>query len=373
MRIAICSDQYVPLLSGLVDSVETLAKQLRADGHAVRIYAPEMKGSAPDRDVFHFPAWELPGGTFLSLPRGAMKDVRTFKPDIVHTELFGMVGFFAWYAARRLGVPFVGTDHTFPADYLHYLYLNFPPMPYLARKYAAWYYDRCDFVTTPSARMLEELRVYGMERPACIISNPIPHMFHPLPNRYELKKKLGIGERAVLIFGRIAKEKNLDAALDVFTEVADRTNAHLVFVGDGPARAEIERRVRNQRYADRVHFLGTLRGEPLVEALNACDVLLITSTSENQPMTLLQAQACGLPAIVAQAGGLPEYVWDDVSGYVVPPKDIKTFADRILKILGDPSLAKNLGEAGRESVAKYSPEAIAKQFVKVYESVQKNP
>ncbi|HEY4517192.1 MAG TPA: glycosyltransferase [Candidatus Paceibacterota bacterium] len=368
MRIAICTDQYLPLLSGLVDSVETLAKQLRTDGHVVRIYASEMKGSVPEPDVFHFPAWELPGGTFLSLPRGAMADIRAFKPDIVHTELFGVVGFFAWYAARRLSVPFVGTDHTFPADYLHYLHLNFPPMPFIARKYAAWYYGRCDVVTTPSARMLEELREYGMKKPAHIISNPIPHTFRSLANKNELKKKFGIGERAVLIFGRVAREKNLDTALAVFADIAKRSDAQMVFVGDGPYRTELEHRVHDQRFSDRIKFLGTLRGEPLVEALNACDVLLITSTSENQPMTLLQAMACGLPVVAAQAGGLPEYVWDDVSGYVVPPTDTKMFADRTLCILGDPAQAKTLGEAGRQSVEEYSPEAIAEQFVDVYES-----
>lgn len=370
MKVAISTDQYLPLLSGLVDSVETLAQELRRQGHQARIYAPDMPGAAPDTNVYRFPAWAIPGskgGAFFSLPLGAMRDIRAFKPDVIHTHLFGGAGLFAWYAARHLRVPLVGTDHTFPADYLYGL--NFPPFPYLARKYAAWFYGRCDFVTTPSERMLEELRVYGMKRPAKLISNPIPHSFRPLPHKSELKKKFSIGGHAILVFGRIAAEKNLHAALDVFAEVASNSDSHLVFLGDGPARDELEHRVRNQSHAERIHFLGALRGEPLVEAINACDVLLITSTSENQPMTLLQAQACGLPAVVAQAGGLPEYVWDDVSGYVVPPSETKIFADRLLKLLQDPLLIKNFGEAGRGSVAQYSPEQVARRFLDVYESL----
>ncbi len=371
MRIAICTDQYLPLLSGLVDSVETLAKELRAQGHVVRIYTAAMKDALEDVDVFRFPAWYVPGSNEaigVSLPLGAMRDIRAFKPDVVHTHLFGVVGFFALYAARRLHVPLVGTDHTFPADYLHYMKLDFPPFPYLVRKYAAWYYGRCNFVTTPSERMLEELRVYGMRRRARIISNPIPHHFRLLMHKSELKKKLGIGERAIAIFGRIAREKNLDAALDVFADLAVRSDATLVFIGDGPYRGVLEERVRSGGFAHRVHFLGTLRGELLVETLNACDVLLITSTSENQPMSLLQAMLCGLPAVAAQAGGLPEYVWDDVSGFIVPPSETHMFANRVLALLEDPVLAKDFGEAARKQAALFAPEQIARTFAEVYES-----
>ncbi|HWP61491.1 MAG TPA: glycosyltransferase, partial [Candidatus Paceibacterota bacterium] len=327
MRIAFCSDQYLPMLSGLVDSLETLAQELRTQGHEVRIYAANMPGTVPSEHVFRFPAWAIPGtkgGAIFSLPFGAMRDIRNFKPDVIHTELFGGAGLFAWYAARKLRVPLVGTDHTFPADYLYGL--NFPPFPYLARKYAAWYYGRCDVVTTPSRSLLEELRAYGMKKPGKIISNPVAHQFLPLANKLELKKKFDIAERAIAVFGRIAKEKNLDAALEVFAKISENSDAQLVFIGDGPYRAALEARTRSAR----VKFLGALRDRPLVEALNACDVLLITSTSENQPMTLLQAYACGLPIVAAQAGGLPDYVQSGVSGYVVPPSDINQFAERTL-------------------------------------------
>ncbi len=367
MRIAICTDQYLPMLSGLVDSVETLAIELRLQGHAVRIYAPGMPGSVPEENVVRFPAWAVPGsrgGAFISIPLGAMTDMRAFRPDIVHTHLFGGVGLFAWYAARCLHVPLIGTDHTFPADYLYDL--NFWPFPYLARKYAAWFYGRCDLVTTPSERMLEELRIYGMKKPARIISNPIVRAFRPLTNKSELKKKRGIDGHAILIFGRIAKEKNLDFALKVFSQVATHSDVELIFIGDGPLRDTLEQRVRKETFSDRIRFLGILRGEALVEAINACDVVLITSTSESQSMTLLQAMACGLPTVVARAGGLPEYVWDDVSGYVVPPTETKIFADRLMTILEDPLLAKNLGDAGRRSVVPYTPGTIAKQFLEIY-------
>ncbi len=244
MRIALVTDQYLPLVSGLVDSIEVLASQLIQQGHEVRIYAPAMPGSVPEPRIFHFPTWILPGSggaIQITLPRGAMRDMRRFKPDVVHTHLCGIAGLFGWFAARRLKVPFIGTDHTFPADYLHYAHLDFWPFPWIVKKFSAWYYNRCDFVTTPSRELLEELTDYGLYKPAKIVSNHIPSdLFRPLQAKEELRKKWNIGDKAVLLFGRIAEEKNLDVALDAFEKLSTVSTAQLVIVGDGVYRTELE-------------------------------------------------------------------------------------------------------------------------------------
>lgn len=374
MRIAICTDQYLPMISGLVDSIDILARQLQKNGHEVRIYAPNLPGSRPDENVFRFKSFAIPGsgGTMIvNLPFGAMRDIQKFKPDIVHTHLFGIAGFFAWRAARKLKVPFVATDHTFPADYLHYLKLQWGPFPYLVRKFAAWFHNRCDFVTVPSENLKKELKDYGLYRPTKIISNHVPaDLFRPL-FKEECKEKIGLSGKAILIFGRIAKEKSLEVALEVFKEVKEKTNTELIFVGDGPYRKEIEKKVQEMKLEPNVRFLGVLRGEKLVEAVNACDVFLMTSTSENQPMSMLQAMSCGLPLIVANAGGPPEYVEEGKSGYIVEPKDIQTFAARIITTLENGEHAAAMGERGRVISLQFSPEAITKQFEEVYKTLVK--
>lgn len=368
MRVAICTDQYLPLVSGLVDSVCALAEALRARGHEVRIYTPSIRGAVPEPNVYRFPSWSLPGSEdsiTASFPRGAMDDMRKFKPDIIQTELFGVAGFLALYAAHRMRKVLVGTDHTFPADYLHYLKLDFPPFPYLSRKYAAWYYNRCDFVTTPSKKMLEELRIYGMRRPARVVSNPIPKVFRVIGDKAEIKKRLGIGRHAIAVFGRVAVEKNLDVALDVFADIAKRSDAELLFIGDGEYRSALTEKVRRHPFGARVKFLGTLRGESLVETLNACDVLLITSRSENQPMTMLQALACGVPVVGAAAGGIPEYIVDGENGFSVPPDNVMLFAERVLDAL-DEKRAQALHKASRKSVEQFSQERMAGEFEALY-------
>ena len=372
MRIAICTDQYLPMISGLVDSVDILATTLRAQGHEVRIYAPVLPGSVPDEKIFHVPSWALPGsggGIVLNFPFGALRDMRGFKPDVIHTHLFGTAGFLALVAARRLKVPLVGTDHTSPADYLHYFYLNFQPFIFLVRSFAAWFYVRCAFVTAPSQHILDELYDYGMHHtPMEVISNPIRvDIFRPLTNRQELKKKYGIGERAVVLFGRVAVEKNLDFAVDIFKALVAKTEAQLVVIGDGPYRKELEVKIVSAGLKEKTVFLGVLREESLVEALNATEVCLVTSTSEIQPMTTLQAMAAQLPVVGAHAGGIPECIVDGDTGYLVDPKNKDGYVEKLLQLLDDQLLRENFGTAARKVVAGYSPEKIAEKFLAVYQ------
>jgi 1,2-diacylglycerol 3-alpha-glucosyltransferase len=373
MRIAICTDIYAPQLSGVADSIELLVEELKKRGHTVRLYAPALPHAVPDPTIRRLSSYAIPGsahGLVIVVPFGAMRDMREFKPDIIHTHTFSTAGFVALYAAWRLNIPLVGTDHTFPADYLHYVKLNCAPFRYLVRKFAAWYYSRCAYVTAPSKSMLDELVAYGMTQPMKVISNHIPqHIFRPLAGKTALKNKYGIGERAVLIFGRIASEKNLDAAVSIFADVAARIDAELVFIGGGPYESAIRNTVSLCGLSNRVKFLGVRRGEELVEAINACDVFLITSMSETQSMTTLQSMACGLPVVVIQAGGLPEYVEDNTSGFVIPAGEWGNFADRIVQLLTSQTLAKEFGEAGRAATARFSPEAITSEFEEIYATV----
>src|SRR3954453_20855727 len=129
MRIAIATDIYLPQLSGIADSIEALCGELAKAGHQMRIYAPRVAGAPATESVQRLPAWAIPGsagGLQLVVPIGMLADLRRFKPDVIPVHMFASIGWAAVYASRRLRVPLVGTDHPFPADYLHYLGLGFP-------------------------------------------------------------------------------------------------------------------------------------------------------------------------------------------------------------------------------------------------------
>ncbi len=370
MRIALVSDIFLPQLSGIADSVALLAETLARHGNTVRIYAPDLPGAGPDPAILRLPAWAVPGsgnGLALVSPVGVLADARRFAPDIIHSHTFSTLGLAAMFTARRLAVPLVGTDHTFPADYLHYIGLDFRPFRFAARKSAALYYNRCAYVTAPSRSMLSELETYGLSRPAAVISNQIPlSVFRPLPNRAGLKAKYGLGISTILLFGRVAIEKNLDFALEVFAGTGREMDVDLAVIGDGPYRSAFESKVRALGLGSRVRMLGVLRGSALVEAINACDVFLTTSQSETQSMTMVQSMACGLPVVAARAGGLIEYVDNGRTGFLVNPEDPQAFISSILSLFHDPDMRSRLTAGALAGVNGFDPDSITAQFEHIY-------
>ncbi|OGY58033.1 MAG: hypothetical protein A3E61_01695 [Candidatus Colwellbacteria bacterium RIFCSPHIGHO2_12_FULL_43_12] len=374
LRIAFCTDLYLPQLSGIADSISLLTQNLKKNGHTIRIYAPDRPGAKPEEEVMRLNSWEIPksqGDLAFVIPVGVTKDMRDFNPDLIHVHTFSTVGLVALYARWELGVPLVGTDHTFPADYMHYFKLDYEPFKNGSRRFAAWFYNHCAQVTAPSKSMIQELKDYGLTAPTNVISNIIPtDIFRPLPGKPSLKKKLGIEGKGVLIFGRVAKEKNLDFALEVFAEAAKKEALTFVVLGHGPYEEELKTKAESMKVKSK--FLGALKGEKLVEAVNACDVYLITSTSDTQSMTTLQSMACELPVVGAKAGGLPEYIIDNETGFIVEPTDKNTYVDKILKLVRDEKLSKALGEAGRKKAMEFSPESITAKFEEVYRKALAN-
>jgi glycosyltransferase involved in cell wall biosynthesis len=216
--------------------------------------------------------------------------------------------------------------------------------------------------------VLDELRRYEVKKEIRVISNPIEtDVFQPLSNRNEFKKKWGITKPAVLCFGRLAKEKNLEELFEAFTLARKKIDASLIVVGDGAERQALGTKAETLGIQNDVHFLGILRSEELVEAINATDVYAITSRSETQSMTMLQSMACGLPIVAIDKGALPEIISHEKNGYVVASGDTESFASRLVELLKDASLRDRYGKHGREYVLTLSPLSIAGQMEAAYE------
>ncbi len=379
MRIALVTDLYSPQVSGVADSVATLAASLRRLGHKVRVYAPG--DTVPGEiDVCRLPAWDVPGtagGMSVVWSLGVFRDMAAFAPDIIHTHSFSTLGMAGLFAGWLLRVPMIGTDHTFPADYLHYLNIDNDFWRKAARLFAAWYYGHCRIVTAPSDSMLRELDRHGLHRPQRVVSNPIAGaLFRPLSNRPALQTHHGIPPNAVLLFGRVAVEKNLEVAVAAFDRLCHLSThtanqPHLVIVGDGPAADALRADIAQRGLSDRLIWKGMQHGGGLAEIINACAVSLITSQSETQSMTTLQSMACGVPVVAVRAGGLPEYVRHEETGLLAEARNPTAIAAALHRVLSDPALANSLGRAGQAHVAQYAPETIAETFVTLYRSCRR--
>lgn len=146
-------------------------------------------------------------------------------------------------------------------------------------------------------------------------------------------------------------DKNHLGLIQAWSEVtAVHPDATLLIVGDGPARDDIDRAVRTAGLEASVRLLG--RREDVPDILGAVDGVVSASVDEALPTALIEAGACGLPVVAADAGGTREIVKDGVNGRLVPVRDVPALTRALLDMIERPDRAAAYGTAGRALVEK---------------------
>ncbi|MCH8290361.1 glycosyltransferase [Candidatus Poribacteria bacterium] len=142
-----------------------------------------------------------------------------------------------------------------------------------------------------------------------------------------------------------------------------------LIIGDGPRRTELERLVAELDISSNVIFLGIRFDVP--ELLSLCDVFVLpTSIREGLPLVLAEAMAASKPIVGTRVGGVPEVIVDGETGFIVPPKDTQALADKILLLLQNPTVARRLGDAGRQLCMKaFSDTAMAQRVENLYDEL----
>lgn len=185
------------------------------------------------------------------------------------------------------------------------------------------------------------------------------------PDRYIPATASGEGHR-LLYVGRIAAVKGLPALLRALAIVrAGRPDVRLVVVGDGPDRAMLEGMARDMNIAECVAFLGYRSQEQLCGHLRETDVFVMSSFAEGVPVVLMEAMASTVPVVATRIAGVGELVEDGVSGFIVPPGDPDSLAEKIEMLLADGALRARFGAAGRARVVEQFD--VRKEAAKLYQ------
>jgi len=162
--------------------------------------------------------------------------------------------------------------------------------------------------------------------------------------------------------------KRVGDVIRIFARVAERIEARLILVGDGPDSALAMQLARELGVADRVKFTGVVDG--VASLLMAANLLLLPSETESFGLVALEAMASGVPVIASDVGGLPEVVEHGVSGFLAPVGDVETMADYAVKILSNCELCLALSTGARQrAVEKFDYRTIVPQYEAVYERV----
>jgi glycosyltransferase involved in cell wall biosynthesis len=144
----------------------------------------------------------------------------------------------------------------------------------------------------------------------------------------------------------------------------------LVLVGDGPEEDDLKLLARKLGVNICVDFVGPVPHQKVPQYLNSFDIYVALSNSESFGVAIIEASACGLPVVVSDAGGLPEVVIDGQTGFIVPQNNSEAAAERILRLLCDQELRKEIGNAGRQFVLdNYEWKENADRLERAYEEV----
>ena len=147
-------------------------------------------------------------------------------------------------------------------------------------------------------------------------------------------------------------------------------DAVFLFFGKGPVEDQLKSQCRELGIEKHVHFTG-FRGD-LDRIMGCLDIVIHPALMEGLGVSLLQAAAAGIPIVGTRVGGIPEIIRDGVNGYLIPPSNVQSITDTVVKILADRNLALQLGENGRMIASRdFSIESMVKGNLNVYMEMMK--
>jgi glycosyltransferase involved in cell wall biosynthesis len=214
--------------------------------------------------------------------------------------------------------------------------------------------------------------LYGIAK-CRVITNGIPTdaYAHPQTPRNEWRARENFGDDDVLFVcvAGFRPQKNHALLLKAFAQgPASDPKAHLVLVGEGVLREQIERLAKQHDLTRQVHFLGLRTDIP--DVLGAMDVFVLSSDWEGNPLSVMEAMASGLPIVSTAVGGVPDLFENGKEGVLVPAGDVQALSSSLTNLLRDREARKSLGlAAGRKAKGKYDVSAMIQAYEEMYEQI----
>jgi glycosyltransferase involved in cell wall biosynthesis len=378
MNILMMTNTFTPFVGGVARSVEAFTAELRRMGHRVVVVAPVFDGAPEsEEDVIRVPAIQHFNGSdfavVLPVPGLLSAKLEDFRPDIVHSHHPHLLGGTAVRVASRFDCPLVFTHHTMYEHYLHYVPAHAERLREFVIRLVTGYCNLCDRVVAPSESVARILAGRGVKTSTDVVPTGVYTERFARGDGSGFRRSHGIGDRDVLAgyVGRLAPEKNLAfLARAMAGFVARSQRAHFLVVGSGPSVEEIRDVFDRARITDRLHLVGALQGQELIDAYHAMNVFVFASHTETQGMVLTEAMAAGKPVVAIDAPGIREVVRSDVNGYLLDAEDDGAFASAVRKVTALPeSEATAFRDMARQTADAFSMNKTAQRLAEIYTAV----
>lgn len=375
MRIAYFTNFYLPVVNGVVRSVQSFRDALSAMGHNVFVFAQEDDYEDTEPFIFRYPSIPLPGEIHTALPVSSFVDqlLPKLKLDVIHTHHPFLLGQTAATKARDYGLPLVFTFHTQYQEYTHYI-----PIPqeqvqeFLKSTVMNWlreFMRKCQHIVIPSESMRSILvDHYGLVDRFTVIPTGIDTAPYKAADGSALRSEWGWhNDKIIISAGRLAEEKNWSILLQAFA-LAQKSysNMRLVLIGDGPQAEELHELAGELGVAERVLFTGKVPFDEIPNYLKAADLFSFASITETQGLVTLEAMAAGLPVVAVAASGTRDILQNGKQGFLVE-NDAQALASGIIKLVESPSLMSRFKSAALRKSRTFENRRLAQKMLDVYE------
>lgn len=283
---------------------------------------------------FKLPYYEHQSIKFPSLLM-AMKKIYDANPSKIIISTPGPFGLLGLLASKLFNIECVGvyhTDFTAQAEGVK----GDESLIAVLDSFTHWFYLQMDMNYVPSQAYINILEERGFDRtrmkifPRGIDEN----RFYPtIQGRSYLMDKYNLKDGKIFLYtGRISHDKDLVVILEAFCNILkSRPDHYLLLVGDGPHKKELEQLYASQN----IIFTGRKERSELPDYYSGADLFLFPSRTDTFGMSVLEAQACGLPALVSSNGGPKEIITDGETGYVLPENSVERWEKKMLAVLDD--------------------------------------
>lgn len=384
MRILMASHGYPPTLSGVTLVVQKLARAMVQRGHEVTVVtSSEHSEPYEDEDqgvrllrvrTMPNPFWD--DGPVPVISQSELQAIAAdVQPEILHAHDAAVLGLQLLRLKSNADLSAMATCYYLPRFAARYLTWNDEPQDVVESivwAYSTWLFNQFDRVVFATETHRDAFLQEGLEVPTTIISNGVDTArYHPpcgpvkdVEVRYDLPHN-----SRILFVSRLAKDKEIDVLIEAMTYVCAQQEADLLLVGEGDDRPRLEELTEETGLERCVHFLGFVPEEDLPALYRAADLFAIASLCEVQSLPTLQAVATGLPVVAANAAALPELVRSGINGFLVPPGDARATARAILRMLCEPALASQMGQASLSIAQSHAEACTFDRYENLYQKV----
>jgi glycosyltransferase involved in cell wall biosynthesis len=380
VRLAFVSSSFPPYTSGVAVNAAVISSGLAELGHQVGIFTSgydlnkicKSSHVSPKLKIFRLPSVKNPFNKshLLLSPnhKSLITNLKSFNPEVIHLQ---EPNFFLFPAIKQYAVKnrvSIVSAHHFPPEFITNQLPNLLRQEFVNNfivDSVVCLYNQSDLVITPTLTMQRLLYDHGLKIPAKVISNgvDINKFTPPLSKKALMESDCPV----VLYLGRIDNDKNLDTLINAAKLI--KFPCEIWLAGSGKA-VPFLKSLTLSLSLNNVRFLGYIPEEKKADIYRQSTVFVIPSTAEAQSIVSLEAAACGLPLILADAAALPELISSEhPNGLLFTPNNPIDLAAKTDSLLANPSQLAQFSKNSRLLAKKHGIKNVINLYEKVYLSL----